>query len=510
MGCSEGEASNHKCDCRTVPPAAGIDGVLLVTDRQHVRNKLGVLLEDTDDLRVEGPGWQDRFEAILERLSFSERAGLLASPLTRDGVQTALPAEDMLVRARSEWLPDLLRGSRLYPHLQPIVSLTDGYTYGFEALIRGRVGERELSGGEIIQAARAHGALFTLDLVGRTVALEQAMPKLEQDQILFVNFTPTAIYDPAVCLRSTWAIARRLGLAMERLCFEVVETEAFPDLTFLRRILDEYRAQGAMVALDDLGGGHASLSYLSKLRPDVVKIDRELVSGLAEDHARQRLLAAMIDYAHELDIRVVAEGIETEDDLMAVQALGADLGQGWYLGYPAPEPVVVDPGLVPGSRAGDAVLAAPEATPEIRGWVPAAATSGVVIADATEPGFPIAYASPGFERLTGYSASEIAGRSCRFLQGDETDPIAVREMSSAISLGRECRVTLVNYRKDGSPFWCEVQLTPVRDSAGRVIQYVGVQNDVTERVDGDAQLRALLDRAEHAARGGLLVGVSER
>ena len=79
------------------------------------------------------------------------------------------------------------------------------------------------------------------------------MAKLSDDQILFVNFTPTAIDDPAVCLRTTWAIARRQGLAMQRICFEVVETVKFPDLVFLQRILDEYRAQGAMVALDDLG-----------------------------------------------------------------------------------------------------------------------------------------------------------------------------------------------------------------------------------------------------------------
>ena len=329
MGCSPIDCSSHACDCRTVTPAEPIDGVLLVAERQHVRTKVGVLLEQADGMRIEGPDWPERLEEILERLSFSERAALLATPLTGAGSQLTLSADDVLLRTRTQWLPDLLNGSQLYPHLQPIVSLADGITYGYEALIRGRVGEREVNGGEIVQAAKAHGAIFTLDLVGRTVALEQAMPKLAKDQVLFVNFTPTAIYDPQVCLRTTWAIARRLGLPMENICFETVESEEFPDLSFLRGILDEYRARGAMVALDDLGAGHSSLSYLKELRPDIVKLDRELVTGLAEDPARQRLLGAMIDYAHELDIRVVAEGIETEDDLAATRALGADFGQGW-------------------------------------------------------------------------------------------------------------------------------------------------------------------------------------
>jgi diguanylate cyclase (GGDEF)-like protein/PAS domain S-box-containing protein len=506
MGCSQNACSTHACDCRTVLPAERLDGVVLVAERQHVRTKVGVLLEQTDGLRLEGHDWPDRLEAILERLSFSERSALLATPLTGAGSAVTLSAEDALLRARTQWLPDLLNGSQLYPHVQPIVSLADGAAYGFEALIRGKVGDRELSGGEIVQAARAHGAIFTLDLVGRTVALEQAMPKLERDHVLFVNFTPTAIYDPQVCLRTTWAIARRLGLPMEKICFEAVETEEFPDLSFLRRILDEYRAQGAMVALDDLGAGHSSLSYLKELRPDIVKLDRELVTGLAEDPSRQRLVGAMIDYAHELDIRVVAEGIETEDDLAAIRALGADLGQGWYLGRPAAEPVVVEPSRITSARTDHAL----RVTLETRDRALTAATSGVVIADATQPGLPIVYVNPAFERLTGYSASELTGRSCNLLQGEGTDPAAVRQMISAIRESRECRVTLLNFRKDATPFWCEVHLSPVRDAQGRVVQYVGVQNDVSERVRAELQLREQRDRADHLARHDLLTGLPNR
>ncbi len=334
--------AGHACDCRSVKPTEYADGVVLVAERLHVRTKVGVLLEEADGLRLEGPGWVDRLAEILSQLTFSERAALLAAPLTGAELQITLPAQEVLTRARTPWLPELLNGSDLYPVLQPIVSMADGATYGYESLLRGRIAGAELNGGEIVQAARAHGALFTMDLLGRTISLEQAMPRIGADQVLFVNFTPTAIYDPAVCLRTTWAIARRLGLSMERICFEVVETEQFPDLEFLQRILDEYRRQGAMVALDDLGAGHSSLSYLDALRPDVVKIDRELVTGLGAHPARRRLVGALIDYAHELGVRVVAEGIETEEDLAAVRAAGADLGQGWYLGRPGPDPVTVD------------------------------------------------------------------------------------------------------------------------------------------------------------------------
>lgn len=341
-----GACSTHACDCQRAIATEDPDGVILIAERRHMRAKIGVPLEAADGLRLVGPDWPEQLEQILQSLSYSERTQLLVAPLDDSPSRVALPAETALLRAQSKWLPALLNGGELYPHVQPIVSLADGRTYGHEALIRGRVDGVELNGGQIFSAARAHGALFTLDLVGRIGALEQAMPKLSGDEILFINFTPTAIYDPAVCLRTTWVTARSLGIAMDRICFEVVETEEFPDLPFLKRILDEYRAHGAMVALDDLGAGHSSLSYLAALRPDVVKLDRELVSGIDEDRARGRLVQALVEYAHELDVRVVAEGIETEAELAAVRAIGADLGQGWYLGRPAADPVRVDPAIV--------------------------------------------------------------------------------------------------------------------------------------------------------------------
>ncbi|HET9104917.1 MAG TPA: EAL domain-containing protein [Solirubrobacteraceae bacterium] len=498
--------AGHACDCRTAAPSEVADGVVLIAERRHVRTKVGVLLEQTDGLRLEGPGWSDRLQALVDELSFSERAALLAAPLHGEAEGVALPVMDVLTRARTSWLPELLNGTAIYPHLQPIVALSDGRIYGFESLLRGQVGDRELSGGEIVAAAQAHGAIFTLDLVGRTVALEKGMPKLIGDEVLFVNFTPTAIYDPAVCLRTTWAIARRHGLPMERICFEVVETEQYPDVDFLRRILDEYRGQGAMVALDDLGAGHSSLTYLETLHPDIVKLDRALVTGIDDDPSRQRLVGALIDYAHELDVRVVAEGIETEGELAVVRDLGADLGQGWYLGRPAAEPVRGPRSLVmdaPGGPIRGTTL-------EVRDRALASATSGVVISDALAPGMPIIYANPAFERLTGYAIADITGRSCTFVQGPDTDPVARAEMGAALREGRESRVTVLNYRRDGNSYWCEVHLAPVRDRHGRVVQYVGVQNDVSERVQAERELREQRDRAHQLATHDALTGLPNR
>lgn len=109
--------------------------------------------------------------------------------------------------------------------------------------------------------------------------------------------------------------------------------------------------------------------------------------------------------------------------------------------------------------------------------------SGLLICDAREPDLPIVYASPSFEQLTGYQASEVLGKNCRFLQNEETDQLGAREIRSAIANGTGCKVLLRNYRKSGQPFWSEVTLSPLFDELGTVTHYVGTQVDVSQHLD---------------------------
>ncbi len=118
-----------------------------------------------------------------------------------------------------------------------------------------------------------------------------------------------------------------------------------------------------------------------------------------------------------------------------------------------------------------------------------AVTQGVIITEAGGADNPIVYTSPGFERMTGYPAAEVLGRDCRFLQGPDTDAAAVAQVRAAIRAGVPCTVELLNRRKDGTPFWCELSLSPVRDPAGRLTNYVGVQADVTARRGLESQFR---------------------
>jgi PAS domain S-box-containing protein len=111
-----------------------------------------------------------------------------------------------------------------------------------------------------------------------------------------------------------------------------------------------------------------------------------------------------------------------------------------------------------------------------------ASTNSIVISDPNQPDDPLVYVNPAFERTTGYTAEEVLGRNCRFLQDEDRDQPAVGELRAAVHEGRHCSVVLRNYRKDGTLFWNELSIYPVRDEKRRVTNFVGVQNDITERI----------------------------
>lgn len=115
----------------------------------------------------------------------------------------------------------------------------------------------------------------------------------------------------------------------------------------------------------------------------------------------------------------------------------------------------------------------------------------MLLVDVTLPDQPIVLCNPAFERFTGYGEAEVVGRNCRFLQGDDRDQPGIVQVAEAIAAGREARVVLRNYRRDGTMFYNEVDLAPLRDDDGRLTHYVGVLRDISEQVAIEAQLREL-------------------
>lgn len=268
-----------------------------------------------------------------------------ANPSTQElaGAILQLTSVDtLLARLQGRWLPKLMQSpDSFFSMFQPLVSVSSRQTMAFECLIRGRDHTGVIPAGKLLSAAKTMGMVHELDKAAWRSAIRRGAAMAKQGHQLFVNFTPSSIADLKFGLHEAVATCKEYGVPFENLVFEVTEGEQIDDISQLERIVHDYRAEGAKVALDDLGSGYSSILHLADLLPDYVKLDQGLVRGAHGDYVRSVLLKAITDAAHELGIQVVAEGIETEEDLKFCIAIDADLVQGYYLAHPAESPLPV-------------------------------------------------------------------------------------------------------------------------------------------------------------------------
>ena len=170
-----------------------------------------------------------------------------------------------------------------------------------------------------------------------TAIISTAREKINEK--LFINFLPTVIYNPHVCLRTTINLIDKYHFKANNITFEVVETEEIKDTDHLKNILDFYREKSFRIALDDLGNGYSSLNNLYKLTPDYIKIDLEIIRDIHKSHLKQAIFEALVAMAKTTNIKVLAEGVETKDELDFVTAKGADFVQGYYFAKPTEKPL---------------------------------------------------------------------------------------------------------------------------------------------------------------------------
>ena len=213
---------------------------------------------------------------------------------------------------------------------QPIVDIGTRSIFAHEALVRGPNGEPAYS----VLSQVNDDNRYSFDQACRVEAIRGAAA-LGMKEYLSINFLPNAVYRPEACIRTTFEAAQQYGFPIERIIFEVTEGEQVQDRPHLVNIFREYRRLGFSTAIDDFGAGYAGLNLLSEYQPDIVKIDMDLIRNIDTSKPRQAIVNGIVAICAALNVRVLAEGIETPAERDFLRDAGIGLMQGYLFCRPA-------------------------------------------------------------------------------------------------------------------------------------------------------------------------------
>jgi len=216
---------------------------------------------------------------------------------------------------------------------QPIVDLKCGEIAGFETLTRLSDPSEFRSPSELFEAAEQAGELWSIEEVTRRVSLASASG-LPGGSKLFLNTTPQVFADPRFCSELLRAVRATEGLTPTRIVLEITERSAHHQDHSLDEQVRMVKAAGFEVAIDDVGAGTSGLNRIMALRPHWLKLDRELIENISHDRVRQNLIRFFLRFATLSGVKLIAEGIEREDELSMLMELGVVYGQGYLLGRP--------------------------------------------------------------------------------------------------------------------------------------------------------------------------------
>ena len=212
--------------------------------------------------------------------------------------------------------------------LHPIVDARTGHVIGHEALLRGPRGTRWESPQVLFDEAEHRGARAALETRARQLAVSR-LADLPPEQVLFVNIDP--IVPPA---------QPPIPAPPDRVVLAITETRSVVDDRSLLTQISAWRSQGHRIAIDDYGAGYMGLGALLAIQPDLVKIDRSIIGGIAQDAARRASVEAVVHVATAMGTLVVAEGVETPEEFWTVRACGVHYVQGYLFGKPSETPVL--------------------------------------------------------------------------------------------------------------------------------------------------------------------------
>jgi diguanylate cyclase (GGDEF)-like protein len=274
----------------------------------------------------------------------------LIARLVNEALESAALARQRAAQRDKAVLQDIILGEGLSTVFQPIVHIETGEIFGYEALTRGPRQTPMESPATLFSVADEVDLTFELDRACFRGALRSAVG-VEPIYRLFLNLLPMSFYDAAFIEIEVGHLLEAASLTPANIVFEITERLAIENFTSFRRALAAYAAMGFGVAIDDVGTRHSNLETVMALRPDFIKLSDVLTRGVARSTVKREMLRSLSHIAAAIDAVIVAEGIETADDLLCLRDLGVRYGQGYFIARPAPPFPEVRPSVKRAIRA---------------------------------------------------------------------------------------------------------------------------------------------------------------
>jgi len=239
-------------------------------------------------------------------------------------------ADELLVLER---LQDVLLRERVVTAYQPILRMQEGTIMGFEALSRGPRGSGLESADALFGAATANNLLVELDRLCRKRALLSSA-RIPSNAKIFVNTLPATMRDPQFRGKALIDSLDKAQVAPDRIVIEITEHLVIENYAIFRDTMAYFADLGMSFAVDDVGSGYSGLESIAKLRPAYLKIDVALVRDVHVSNVNRAMVKAIIALGHGIGAKVIAEGIQNEEETQVLRAMGVDFGQGYHLARP--------------------------------------------------------------------------------------------------------------------------------------------------------------------------------
>ncbi len=371
--------------------------------------------------------------------------------------------------------------------LQPIVDINDGKIIGYESLLRNYKEAGFNSIDDFFDTAYKQRILFTIDIELRKKALRKFKTLYDIDNTisLYFNVDNRILKMDNYQSGHTEDILKELELPESCLTFEISEKHEFESFLDARTIFSLYKEQGFKIALDDFGTGYSGLKMLYYMSPDCIKIDRFFITDILNDNKKKIYVANIVNIAHQSNIQVLAEGVETLDELNVCREIGCNLVQGYYIEKPKQNLQELKKNYTSilkdqkkykkyGNNFNlDDVYYTSNTYNNL--------IDKYIIASSADIKGNITSVSEAFCSISKYSKIELIGRPHSILRDPTIDKSVFKNLWKTINSGKIWQGELSNTAKDGSIYWVDATISPNYDNNNILVGYTSIRQDITDK-----------------------------